>query len=106
MGILAGCGEKAPKVTATDAKAFEGADPELKVSWDRARASGATNDYVGAILTLRSLLPRNLSPAQRTAVENAMGQYDGQMMKAVNRGDPAATKALEALRSPGAQLGR
>ena len=104
--LFFGCGQGGRKMTSADAKAFDNAAPELKESWQKAQSAGATNDYVVAILTLRSMLPRGLSKPQIDAVQNAISTYDGKMMKAVDRGDPAAQKALEILRSPAAQMGR
>src|SRR2546427_406393 len=49
---------------------------------------------------------RGLPKEQIDAVMDALSTYDAKLMKAVNRGDPAAQKALETLRSPGSQLGR
>ena len=104
--LLCGCGEKTRKLTAADAKAFDSASPEIKQSWALAQAAAGTNDYVVSILTLRSMLSRGLSKEQIDAVMDALSTYDAKLMKAVNRGDPAAQKALETLRSPGSQLGR
>ena len=103
--LFSGCGPGSPKVSPTDLKAFDSASPELKERWMQAQAAGGTNDYVQAILALRSLMPLNLSSDQRKAVENAISACDAKMMKAVERGDPAAQKALETLRAPGTQFG-
>ena len=104
--VLCGCGQGSRKLTAADLKAFEGASPELKQSWAQAQSSSATNDYVLAILTLRSMLSRNLSKEQMDAVQHAIITCDGKLMKAADRGDVAAQKALETLRSPGPPIGR
>jgi hypothetical protein len=106
MLLIAGCGPGGRKLTSADAKAFDGASPELKERWAKAQAAAATNDYVGSILTLRSMLSAGLSKPQIDAVQDALASYDAKLMKAVDKGDPAAQKALETLRSPGATLGR
>jgi len=103
---LPGCGPAGRKITTADANAFNDASPELKEKWAKAQAAAATNDYVGSILTLRSMLSAGLSKPQVDAVQDALASYDAQLMKAVAKGDAAAQKALETLRSPGAQLGR
>ena len=103
---LGGCGPGGAKVTAANKKAFDNSTPDLQRKWAQAQAAGATNDYVQAIVTLRSMLPQNLSKEQIEAVQNAISMYDANMMKAVDRGDAAAQKALETLRSPGTQMGR
>lgn len=104
--LFCGCGPGSPKVSSADLKAFDSASPELRERWTQAQAAARTNDYVQAILALRSLMPLNLSAEQRRAVDNAMGACDAKMMKAVEHGDPAAQKALETLRLPGTQFGR
>ena len=104
--LFGGCGPGSAKVTAANKKAFDSATPELQRKWAQVQAAGATNDYVQAIVTLRSMLPQNLSKEQIEAVQNAISMYDANMMKAVNRGDAAAQKALEILSSPGTQMGR
>ena len=104
--LLCGCGQASPKLTSANKKAFDGATPELQQRWAQDQAAGATNDYVQAIVTLRSMLSRGLSKEQIEAVQNALSSYDAKMMKAVDRGDAAAQNALETLRSPGTQMGR
>ena len=104
--LFCGCGRGGPKASSADQKAFDGASPELRELWVQAQAAAATNDYVVAIMTLRSMLPRNLSEGQMAAVQNALGNCDSKLTRAASRGDPAAQKALETLRSPDAQLGR
>src|SRR5437764_838029 len=88
--LLCGCGQASRKLTSADLKAFDGAGADLKQSWARAQAAAATNDYVVAILTLRSMLHQDLSKQQLGAVQNALANYDAKLMKAVDRGDPAA----------------
>ena len=104
--LLFGCGQSSSKLTSADLKTFDGATPQLKQNWAQAQAAGATNDYVQAIVTLRSMLSANLSKEQIEAVQNALSACDAKLMKAVNRGDAAAQKALETLRSPGTQMPR
>jgi len=105
-GLLFGCGQSGNKLTSADAKAFDSATPELKEKWQKAQSAITTNDYVGAIVTLRAMANAALSKPQVEAVRNALSSYDAKMMKAVDRGDPAAEKAFETLRSPTTQMGR
>src|SRR2546422_120065 len=106
VALLCGCGRSASKMTSADMKAFNGATPELTQSWAAAQAAAGTNDYLFAILTLRSILRQNLSAAQLEAVQNAIQTYDAKLMKAADRGDATAQKTLETLRSPSTMLGR
>lgn len=99
--LFSGCGPSAPKLTSADMKAFEAASPELKQTWARAHAAAGTNDYALAILTLRSLIPQNLSVDQVEAVQNAIRTYNVKLVNAASRGDAAAQKGLEDLRSAG-----
>ena len=104
--LLGACGQGNPKLTSADTKAFDSATPQLKQKWAQAQAAAATNDYVQAIVTLRAMLLRDLSKEQVQAVKDALSAFDAKMMKAVDRGDPAAKKALEALSSPPTQFSR
>ena len=104
--LFCGCGPGSSKVGSADLKAFDSASPELKELWQQSQAAAGTNDYVQAILALRALMPRDLSPEQRAAVETAMGAYDAKLARAAAHGDAEAQKALETLRAPGAQPGR
>ncbi len=97
--LFLACGPSAPKLTSADMKVFEAASPELKQSWARAQAAAGTNNYAMAILTLRSLLPQNLSVDQVEAVQNAIRTYNVKLVNAAGRGDVAAQKGLEDLRS-------
>ena len=97
--LVSGCGPGAPKVTSADMKTFETAPRELQETWARANAAGQTNDYVLAILTLRSLLTQKLSVDQVEAVQNAIRAYNVKLMAAADRGDAAAQKGLETLRA-------
>ncbi len=97
--FLTGCGPAAPKVTSADMQAFQSATPELKQAWTRAHAAAATNDYGLAIVTLRSMIPQNLTVEQVEAVQNSMRAYNVKLMTAADRGDAAAQKAIEMLRS-------
>ena len=104
-GILFGCSQKA-RLNESDLKVFDGASPDLKQCWQTACAAAATNGYVETIVRLRVLMGENLSAAQRAGVEKAMTDIDARLMKAVNRGDPSAQKALETLQSPSTLLSR
>ena len=104
--LIFGCGQSSSKLTSADLKAFDGATLQLKQNWAQAHAAGATNDYVQAIVTLRAMLLRDLSKEQVQAVKDALSAFDAKMMEAVDRGDPAAKKALETLSSPPTQFSR
>ena len=100
---LSGCGGTS---SSAHTKAFESASPELKESWAKVQTAEASKDYVTAIMTLRTMLPRDLTKEQRAAVENAMNNCDSRLTKAANGGDAAAQKALETLSSPASSRGR
>jgi hypothetical protein len=103
--LLFGCG-KGPKLTAADQKAFANAAPEIKQSWAQAQAAAATNDYVLAMVTLRSMLGPALSVEQIEAVQNAIRTYDAKLVNAASHGDTEAQKQLETLRSASTRRGR
>ncbi len=104
--LLCGCGKGSSGGDSADQKAFDSASPELKELWAQSQAAAGTNDFVAAVMPLRSMLTRNLSEQQMQAVQTALGNLDAKLMRAASRGDPAAQKALEMLRSPDAQVGR
>jgi len=103
--VLFGCG-KSSKLASADQKAFETAPPELKQSWAEAQAAAGTNDYVVAIVTLRSMLGQGLSVEQIEAVQDAIRTYDGKLVTAASHGDLEAQKKLETLRSATTRRGR
>jgi hypothetical protein len=106
LGLFCGCGRSGTELTEADARAFDGAPTELKQYWAQANAAAATNDYVQAIFTLRSLLRQSLTAEQLAAVQKALEAFDAQMMEAVARGDANAKKALETLSSSSTQISR
>ncbi len=103
--LFVGCGKSA-KLAAADQKAFANAPPEVKQPWDLAQAAAATNDYVQAIVTLRSMLNPTLSVSQIEAVQNAIRTYDAKLVSAASHGDQEAQRQLEALRSASTRRGR
>jgi hypothetical protein len=103
--LLVGCGKSA-KLNSADQKAFADAAPELKQSWAEAQAAAGTNDYVLAIVTLRTMLGQGLSAPQVEAVQDAIRTYDGKLVTAASHGDLEAQKKLEDLRSAATRRGR
>jgi hypothetical protein len=103
--LFCGCGQGKSKVDSADLKVFDSAPAELKDLWLQSQAAAGTNDYVQAMLALRALMQRELSPEQRAAVETTMGAYDAKLSRAAARGDAEAKKAQETLRSTDAQPG-
>jgi hypothetical protein len=101
--FLPGCGQSGTQLTSADLGAFDSATSEMKQRWSSAQAAAATNDYVGSILTLRSMLSPSLSKEQIQAVQKALSSVDSKLMKAVERGDPVAQKALETLNASGTE---
>jgi hypothetical protein len=91
--LLAGCDRSPDKV------AFDSAPPDLKTSWSQAVADSRANHYLAANTNLVSLLRRDLSAAQMSAVQNELSDLNGRMNNAAARGDAEAKKAIETLQS-------
>jgi predicted small lipoprotein YifL len=99
VAIFAGCGRKGVgELTAAEAKAFDQAAPELKQEWIAALEASKTNDYNGAQTLLYGLLNQNLSPEQRQAVVKQSTVVNDRLYSALEKGDPAAQKAIEEMR--------
>jgi hypothetical protein len=95
--VLAGCG-RTSGITAADSKAFATAPADTKALWEQAVAADKTSDYVAAQTAIRQLRQQSLTPEQQGAVENAARANGEKLLNAFNKGDPAAQKAMEALR--------
>lgn len=89
-----------------DRQAFDSAPAELKQTWLTALEASNTNDYVGAQTLLYGMLNQNLSPAQKDAVTKESTLVNNRLYDGVEKGDPAALKALEDMRRnpPGRQI--
>jgi len=96
--VLAGCGRKAPGITAAELRAFANAPADTKALWEQAVAADKTSDYVAAQAAFRQLREQSLTPEQQAAVQNAARANGEKLLEAFNKGDPAAQKAMEALR--------
>ena len=66
--------------------------------WTLAVEASKTNDYVTAYNMLYSLGSQNLSPDQKQAVTKQTTALNDRMLAGVEKGDPAAQKALEDLK--------
>jgi hypothetical protein len=99
QAALIGCGKSTSSVSSSGAKLFQTADADSKAKWEKGMELAKADDYVGAILTLRSLYVQpNLSPEQKKAIEDAQKVVSDKMYQASNKGDPKAKAAIEELR--------
>ena len=96
--VVAGCGRNGPGITEADSKAFATAPADTKALWEQAVAADKTSDYVAAQAAFRQLRQQSLTPEQQDAVQNAARANGEKLLHAFNKGDPAAQKAMEALR--------
>lgn len=98
--LLAGCGGDTVKVTGANLEAFNNAPPEIKQKWDKALQDDKANNYAAAGKAYFELLRTpNLSPEQLQAVQNAAAALNQKMYDAADKGDAAAQKAIDELRS-------
>ena len=105
--LLVGCSKKqgVGELTDADTKAFDSAPADVKQTWTTALEASKSNDYVGAQTLLYGLLAQNLSPDQKQAVTKASTLVNQRLYDGVEKGDPAALKAMEDMRRnpPGRQ---
>jgi hypothetical protein len=101
--VAGACGK--PRTSADpaqQAKAFQSASPQTQSSWQLAVDAATTNDYATAVLTLRKLQAQpDLTPEQRTAVNDRMTAVNTQLAAALEKGDPNATKAIQEIKQRG-----
>lgn len=97
--VLVSCGPNPQAAASRGEKVFHSASPEAKALWTEATLSVKTNGYAPALISLGKLhaLP-GLTPEQTKAVEETSAAVSAKMYAAANKGDPAATQALEDLR--------
>jgi len=93
--LVAGCGQKVAKLTSEQSKAFDSAPPEVKQTWDKALAADKTNDYMTAVGSLDELKKMILSDQQTQALDAERSAFGERLMKAVDKGDPTAIKAVQ-----------
>lgn len=93
--LAAGCGDHAPQLTSEQSKSFDSAPPEVKQVWDKAIAADKANDYETAGALLDSLLKMNLTDQQKQALNAERNAFSERLMKAVDKNDPAAIKAVQ-----------
>ena len=82
-----------------DKSVFNNAAPELKQIWNVALAADHANNYVAANTNYVSLLSQPVSVEQLLAVQTALRGLNERMQSALAKGDPAAQKAVEELKS-------
>lgn len=95
LGLVAGCGPHAAKLTAEQSRAFDNAPTDVKQTWEKALAADKANDYVTAQSSLDSLSQMTLSDPQRQAWETENTSFGTRLMAAVDKNDPAALKAVQ-----------
>jgi hypothetical protein len=101
LGFASGCG-KGTGSGPVNAKAFDNAIPEAKVMWEKALTAAGTNDYVPAVLMCRTLAAReDLTPDQKTTVENKLSDIYDKMNSKAGNGDKQAQAAIDELRKIG-----
>ena len=98
LSIVTGCGRDSKSSSAESSKAFESAPAETKRAWQAALEAGRTNDFESAKRLLYSLAGPELNPQQQQALNDALASLDEKFSAALEKGDPGAQRALEALR--------
>jgi hypothetical protein len=106
LGLLCGCSKDSSSLSSHDKKAFDSASPELKQMWQTALDASRTNDFEGAKTLLYNLARSDITPDQQQAVKRALTELDQKFTQALEKGDPAAKQALEALQKNPPNRGR
>ena len=96
--VLCGCGSKDPSSAFKNSKAFDNAPPEIKLMWTEALEAGRTNDFENCKKLLYSLGAAAITPVQQRAVSEALANFDSKFYESLQKGDPEAQRALDALR--------
>jgi beta-lactamase regulating signal transducer with metallopeptidase domain len=99
--LISGCAKKTPDNTAQNlASEFTSANAELKAKIEFVVATQKTNNYVGAITTLQGIMGSpGLTQKQQKAVEDMFEALNTSLYAAVDKGDPNAIQANEALKA-------
>jgi hypothetical protein len=98
--LFTGCGGDTVKVTGANLEAFKSAPPEIKQKWEKALEDDKANHYAAAGKAYFELLRApNLTAEQLQAVQNAAAALNQKMYDAADKGDAAAQKAIDELRS-------
>jgi uncharacterized lipoprotein YajG len=104
--VLDGCARPPSAEQALRSRAFDSAEPPLKELWLTAVSALQTNDYVGPQLILFNLRARpDLTPEQRSVVEQTLKTVSGRMFDAAGRGDARALAAMKELNQARSQGG-
>lgn len=96
--VLFGCGSNNTASAFKNSKAFDDAPPEIKLMWTEALEAGRTNDFENCKKLLYSLGSAATTPVQQKAVSDALATFDAKFNDCLQKGDPAAQRALDALR--------
>ena len=95
---LIGCTESAKSVAARNAATFRSAPTEARAAWDIAAAAAKTNGYFTAMVVLEKIQSdTTLSVDQQQAIKQFSTTLSDQMYDAANKGNPAATEAIQEL---------
>jgi hypothetical protein len=97
--LLAGCsGKTSSKADAELLAQFQGADAALKEKIEYTIASFKTNNYVGAVTTLReAAASASLSAKQQKAIENMQEMMMTKMYREIDHGDSNAIMSRDIL---------
>jgi len=96
---LVGCTKSAKSVAERNTALFQSAPAQARAAWELAAAAAKTNGYFTALVALGEIQSdTTLSAEQQQAIKQLSTTLSDQMYDAVNKGDPSAKAALDALR--------
>jgi hypothetical protein len=93
--LIVGCGQRKITLSKTQTEMFDEAPAEIKQVWDKALMADQTNDYLNAQNLLDSLASMNLNSQQAQALSEELASFQQRLLKAADKGDPAAVKAIQ-----------
>jgi len=97
--LFSGCSDNGYALSKKERAAFKDATPEMRQLWEAGLKADHANDYLVAGNNFRSLLTNTITADQLVAVQTALGGLNIRLNEAAAKGDAAAQKALDAVKS-------
>jgi hypothetical protein len=106
VAFLSACSKGGPSKDVSSS-AFDSAPADVKQSWNDGIAAWKNHRFVAAATNFVALQSKSttLSPEQTDALTKAVGEFGQEAFEAANKGDAAATEAVNLMRGAGRRPG-
>jgi hypothetical protein len=106
VAFLSACTKGGPSKNVSSS-AFDSAPADVKQSWNDGIAAWKNHRFVAAATNFVALQSKSttLSPEQTDALTKAVGEFGQEAFEAANKGDAAATEAVNLMRGAGRRPG-